>query len=301
MIGALVGDILGSPFERRPVKREDVPLFGEGTRFTDDSLLTVAVAATLLSGRDTEEQYAAFFREYGSRYPECGFGRSFRAWLRGEGIPGGSFGNGSAMRVSPVGYAFETLEQVLDGARRSAAPSHGHPEGIKGAQAVAAAVFLARKSVSRDEIVSFLQERFGYDFSRPLALVRRSYVFDATCPGSVPEALLAFLESTSFEDAVRKAISLGGDADTQACIAGAVAEAWYGGIPEDMALRALSLLPEELLRVTAAFASRFLPHWRDFPLFVSLAGKQEAGNEMEQEGKMERLAPQKVSGEERNA
>lgn len=166
MIGALVGDIYLTLLRTTPRQTRGRPPLRRGERASPMIHSSPSPWRRRFSpGGTRKERYAAFFREYGSRYPECGFGRSFRAWLRGEGILESSFGNGSAMRVSPVGYAFETLEQVLDGARRSAAPSHGHPEGIKGAQAVAAAVFLARKSVSRDEIASFLRERFGYDFS----------------------------------------------------------------------------------------------------------------------------------------
>ena len=204
-----------------------VPHFGRypRSRFTDDSVLTVAVAEVLASGGN----YTDSIQRWARAYPRAGYGGAFRKWMWSEAArPYGSFGNGSGMRASPVGWARTSLEEALAEARRSAEVTHDHPEGIKGAQAVAAAVFLARTGSSKDEIRSTIATRLGYDLSRRLDDLRAEYTFDVTCQGSVPEALIAFLESSGWEDAVRRAISLGGDADTLACMTGAVAEAFYG-------------------------------------------------------------------------
>lgn len=254
LYGAIAGDIVGSAYERRPVKTTDFPLFSPASRWTDDTVLTIAAAEVILTGGDFEEAY----RRWGRRYPDAGYGRAFRAWLlsrRPE--PYQSYGNGSAMRVSPAGWACDTLEQTLELARHSAVPTHDHPEGIKGAQAVAGAIFLARSGASKEEIRTQTETRFGYDLGRTLDEIRPGYHFDPTCQGSVPEALTAFLESNSFEDALRKAVSLGGDSDTQACIAGAVAEAFYGGVPLEIAERVRVLLPAEMTRILDRFAEFF--------------------------------------------
>lgn len=252
LYGAVAGDIVGSAYERRPVKTTDFPLLSPASRWTDDTVLTVATAEVLLTRGDFEEAY----RRWGRRYPDAGYGRAFRHWLLSRHPePYQSYGNGSAMRVSPVGWACGTLEETLELARHSALPTHDHPEGIKGAQAVAAAVFLARSGASKDEIRSMIQTRFGYGLNRTLDEIRPGYGFDPTCQGSVPEALTAFLESESFEDALRKAVSLGGDSDTQACIAGAVAEAFYGGVPFDLAESVRALLPAEMTRILDRFGA----------------------------------------------
>lgn len=252
LYGAISGDIIGSAYERRPVKTTDFPLFSPASRWTDDTVLTVATAEVLLAGGDFEEGY----RRWGRRYPDAGYGRGFRHWLTARHPePYQSYGNGSAMRVSPVGWVCGSLDETQELARHSAIPTHDHPEGIKGAQAVAAAIFLARSGASRDEIRSQVESRFGYNLGRPLDEIRPVYGFDPTCQGSVPEALRAFLESTNFEDAVRKAVSLGGDSDTQACIAGAVAEAFYGGVPYEIAERVRILLPAEMVRVLDRFGA----------------------------------------------
>ena len=257
MLGAISGDIIGSAYEWHPVKRTSFSIFVAESTFTDDTVLTVAVADSLLSGIP----YAESFRKWGRRYPDAGYGGHFREWLASPSPePYGSFGNGSAMRVSPVAYAFETLDDVMEEAERSAAPTHNHPEGVKGAQAVAAAVFLARSGRSRDVIRKFVETTFDYNLRLSLAQIREDYEFDETCQGSVPEALTAFLESESFEDAVRKAVSLGGDADTQACIAGAVAEAVYGGVPAKIAAQARQILPADLTAVLDAFSAKYATH-----------------------------------------
>lgn len=224
MIGAIAGDIIGSVYENLRTKRKDFRLFTPVSTFTDDTVLTVAVADAILSGTD----YGETIKAYARRHPMRGYGPRFLAWMVTPGTkPYNSFGNGSAMRISPVAYAFDSEEDVVREAEQSAACTHSHPEGIKGAQAVALAVFLARKGAGKDEIRQAVSGRFGYDLSRTVDGIRPGYRIDLTCQGSVPEAIIAFLDSESFEDAVRNAVSLGGDADTQACIAGAIAEAHY--------------------------------------------------------------------------
>lgn len=254
LYGALAGDVVGSVFERRPVKTTDFPLLSPASRWTDDTVLTVATAEVLLTGGDFEEAY----RRWGRRYPDAGYGRGFRHWLVSRHPePYQSYGNGSAMRVSPVGWAGRNLDETLELARHSALPTHDHPEGIKGAQAVAAAMFLARNGASKDEIRSRLETLFNYDLGRTLDEIRPAYRFDPTCQGSVPEALTAFLESESCEDAIRKAVSLGGDSDTQACIAGAVAEAFYGVVPLHLAEHVRDLLPGEMREIVDSFGRTF--------------------------------------------
>jgi ADP-ribosylglycohydrolase len=254
MLGAIAGDIIGSAYEGWPHKATDFPLFGAASTFTDDSVLTVATAEALLEARPYEEVY----REFGRRYPHAGYGGTFFQWIFANAAgPYGSWGNGSAMRVSPIAWACRTLDDVLTEAARSAAVTHNHPEGVKGAQAVATAVFLARTGSSKSEIRCEVSERFGYDLDRRLDEIRPTYQFDVSCQGSVPEALLCFLESENFEEAVRLAVSLGGDTDTQACIAGAVAEAFQGGVPEQIATQVWIRLPEEFCSVVRRFRQRF--------------------------------------------
>jgi len=255
MLGAIAGDMIGKPYEGVPIKTVDFPLFGLGSRFSDDTVLTVAIADALL----TERAYVDVVHEYGRMYPRCGFSRQFSYWLRsGSREPYGSFGNGSAMRVSPVAWRHDTLDDVLDEAERSAAITHDHPEGIRGALATAAAVFLARTGASKDAIRAAITESFGYDLATSIENLRPDYVFDVTCQGTVPAALIAFLDSADFESAVRNAVSLGGDADTLACITGSVAEAYYGGVPRAIAARVWALLDERLRKVTAEFRARYV-------------------------------------------
>jgi ADP-ribosylglycohydrolase len=250
MIGAIVGDIAGSAYEFHPADRYDFELFPKGTDFTDDTVLTLATADALVHGLEYGEAY----RNWGRRFPGRGYGGRFSAWLGREDLgPYNSLGNGSAMRVSPVGWTFRTLEKTLEEARRTALPTHDHPEGIKGAQAVAGAIFLARTGAAREEIRSWVSGTFRYDVSRRVIDIRPTYGFDETCPGSVPEALCAFFDSSDFESAVRLAVWLRGDADTQACIAGSVAEAFYGGVPQYLAGPAVALLTDEMRALLAEF------------------------------------------------
>lgn len=255
MLGAIAGDVIGRPYESAPIKTVDFPLFGLGSSFTDDTVLTVAVADALLS----ERSYVDVLHEYGRAYPGAGFGGYFVRWLySGSREPYGSYGNGSAMRVSPVAWRHDRLEDVLDEAEASAAITHDHPEGIRGAQATAAAIFLARTGRSKEQIRSAIRERFGYDLESTVQELRPGYVFDETCQGTVPASLIAFFDSSDFESAVRNAVSLGGDADTLACITGSIAEAYYGGVPREIEERVWELLDDRLRQVTSAFRTRFV-------------------------------------------
>ncbi len=254
MIGAIAGDIIGSAHEFSGTKTTVFPLFPLRARFTDDTVLSIATAEKLLTGGD----YAALYRKWGNKYPGAGYGGRFKEWLQGPGSgPYNSFGNGSAMRVSPVGFACRTLKETLDEAARSAAVTHNHPEGIKGAQAVAAAIFLARKGKTKRDIAGYVSG-FGYRLGVPVAETRKTYSFDETCQGSVPQALDCFLESKNYEDAIRKAVSIGGDADTLACITGGIAQAFYGSVPARIAIRARGMLPVEMQEVLQAFEKKYM-------------------------------------------
>ena len=257
MIGAIIGDIIGSIYENQPIRTTDFPLWTLGCRFTDDTVLTVAVAEALLRQRD----YVGVFREYYSRYPNAGYGGSFHQWARSSNPqPYGSWGNGSAMRVSPVGWFFDSLDDAVAEARRSAEATHNHPEGVRGAECVAACIVRARQGASRGELRSLVEDRF-YRLQWTLDELRPGYSFDVSCTGSVPVAVLAFLESTDFESAVRLAVSMGGDSDTLACIAGSLAEAFYGGVPAALAERAKLYLTPALSQLTDEFAARLkLPY-----------------------------------------
>lgn len=255
MLGAIAGDIIGSVYEASPIKTKTFPLFQHASRFTDDTVLTVAIADAIMAGRP----YADAVREFGRRYPDAGYGGTFRRWLHIDNAgPYGSWGNGSAMRVSPVGFAFGSEDEVLEQARLSAAITHNHPEGIRGAQATALAVFLARTGHGKPAIRDRLVHGFGYNLARSVDEIRPDYGFDVSCQGSVPEAIIAFLDSDSVEDAIRNAVSLGGDSDTMACIAGGIAEAFHGGVPEHIREPAEALLPEDLAQVTRSFRRRFM-------------------------------------------
>jgi ADP-ribosylglycohydrolase len=254
MLGSIIGDIIGSVHEGIGTKTKDFPLFIPRSIFTDDSILTVAVADWILTKQDLTELLQAYYRNY----PGRGYGGMFCEWAGEQRrAPYNSFGNGSAMRVSPVGFAFETIDDILHWAERSAAVTHNHPEGIRGAQATAAAIYYARRIQDTDQIKTVLESQFRYDLSKTLDQIRPTYCFDETCQGTVPQAIIAFLESTSYEDAIRNAISLGGDADTLACITGGIAEAFYGGVPQDLAASAKELLDPKLTDVIHRFRDRF--------------------------------------------
>lgn len=241
MIGAIVGDVIGSRFERFNHKSKNFELFHESCRMTDDSILTLAVADAFMNKKD----YAHTVKEYGRENPLAGYGGSFIAWLDNPvSEPYNSWGNGSAMRVSSLAWLIDDMAELMDEAKRSAEITHNHPEGIKGAQAIAAAVFLARKKHTKEQIKEYIEKTFGYDLNRSVNSLVETYKFDVSCQGSVPEAIICFLESVDFEDSIRTAISIGGDSDTIASMAGAIAEAFYGFIPSRMHLYAIEKVSE---------------------------------------------------------
>lgn len=254
MLGAIAGDVIGSVYESAGMKITCFDLFKEQSSPSDDSVLTCAVADVLLTRGD----YVTAYHQWFARYPHAGYGGTFYQWAkRRDTEPYGSWGNGSAMRVSPIGWAFNDLEAVLAEAERSAAVTHDHPEGIKGAQAIAAAVWLARQGESVETIRGRLMDRFGYRLRRRVDRIRERYGWDVSCQGSVPEAIICALEATTFEDAVRMAISLGGDADTLACMAGAIAEARFGPVPAAIASEVRARLPTPMLTILDAFREQF--------------------------------------------
>ena len=254
MIGAIAGDIIGSAYEWNRTKSTDFELFTSQSGPTDDTVLTIAVADCILHGRE----YAATFKEYGRRYPQAGYGGMFLKWLGSTSFaPYNSFGNGSAMRVSPVGFAFSTLADVLAEATKSAEVTHNHREGIKGARAIAVAIYLARQGETKDQIRKYIERTFGYYLDAKLDDIRPQYSFDETCQGSVPQAIMAFLESETYEDAVRKAVSLGGDSDTLGCMTGGIAQAYYKHVPDNIVIKVRELLNEDLLEVIDEFNGRF--------------------------------------------
>ena len=241
MLGAIAGDIIGSRFEHAGIKSKEFELFNRQSVFTDDTVHTIALADSLLH----KIPYQDKLREYFHYYPNAGYGGRFRRWARSpQPKPYGSYGNGSAMRVSPVAWFYEDLDRVLEAALHCAEITHNHPEGIKGAQAIAASVFMARTGLSKSEIKKYVEELFKYDLSSTIDDIREDYGFVVSCQASVPQAIIAFLESTDFEDAVRNAVSLGGDSDTQVFIAGSIAEAYYGGVPQEIVGETLIRLDE---------------------------------------------------------
>ena len=277
MLEAIAGDVIGSVHEWEATKTPHFdPLIAEDATFTDDSVLTCAVAAALLDGGVGNANYTERLRTFARRYPRAGYGGNFRRWFRSDDAgPYESWGNGSAMWVSPVGWACETADDVLAESRRSAVVTHSHPEGVKGARTTALAVFRARTGATKDDIRTEIADRFAYDLSRTLAEIRPRYCFDVSCAGSVPEALIAFLEADDYESAVRNAVSLGGDADTQAAIAGAVAQAFHGGVPAAVAAPVLARLPADLRAVWEAFAERYaVPGGPGDPLFRQAADRE---------------------------
>ena len=253
MLGAIAGDIIGSVYEGHNIKTTDFPLFDERCTFTDDTVLTAAIADAILTGSDYGEKLKEYFR----LYPGKGYGVHFRKWAAHSSTkPYYSMGNGSAMRVSPVGFAFNTLDEVLREAQKSAEPTHNHPEGIKGAQATASSIFLARGGADKEEIKAYIENNFVYDLNEPLDQIRNYYKFDETCPGSVPQAIRAFLESNDYEDALRKAISIGGDSDTIACITGGIAEAYYKKVPHAIIERVKKILDQRLNNIVSEFTMK---------------------------------------------
>ena len=261
MLGAIIGDIVGSVYEFDNIKKTDFPFFSQRSTYTDDSIMTMAVAEWLLTDDEhTHEALEKIMVKYAGTYPfpMGGYGGGFAQWLfrperlvdyktgelAGRRVPYNSWGNGAAMRASSVGWKFSTLEETERVAALSASITHDHPEGIKGAQATAAAIFLARSGYSKQEIMEYIERRFGYDLSTHTDDIRKVYGWEDSCQGTVPPAIRAFLDSTDFESAVRIAVSLGGDSDTLACITGGIAEAYYGEIPQEIFQQTMDIIPE---------------------------------------------------------
>ena len=263
MYGAILGDIIGSPYEfDRGNKSKDFPLFSSNSTFTDDSVMTLAVADAFLSiapntdDAEIRRRLIQSMQTYGQAFPHAGYGGMFRRWLKESNPqPYGSYGNGSAMRVSSAGWLFDNLETVRHMARLSAEVTHNHPEGIKGAEATASAIYLARTGSTKAEIKAYIEENFHYDLSRTCDEIRPTYHHVENCQETVPEAITAFLEGGSFEDVIRTAVSLGGDCDTLTCIAGSMAEGFYG-VPEELKQQCWKRLPEDLRKVLRRFEEK---------------------------------------------
>jgi len=255
MKGAIIGDIIGAPYEFLAIKNKDFDLFDPDRwqHTTDDSILTFAIADKLINGGNYQESLL----KWSKKHPDQSWGTSYARWFKSDNHqPYNSFGNGSAMRVSPVGWLFNTLEETLEEAKKSAEVTHNHPEGIKGAQAVATAIFMARNKATKEEIKKYIEDTFEYNLSRKYADFQPDYTFDVTCQGSVPEAIICFLESTDFEDAIRNAVALGGDADTQACITGSIAEAFYGKVPANIWSECEKVLDTEMQKIIEDFYNK---------------------------------------------
>lgn len=259
MIGVIIGDIAGSRFEFNNIKTKKFNLFSNECRPTDDSIMSLAIAKALLlcNGKydNLGEITIRTMRELGKKYEKCGFGGRFRVWLKSENPASyGSFGNGSAMRVSPVAYAANSMEEVKDLARKVTEITHNHEDGLKGGECIAVAVWMARQGQSKEEIKSEMEKYYSLDFT--LDEIRPTYTFKVSCMESVPQAIVSFLESNSFEDTIRNAISIGGDCDTTAAIAGSIAEAYYG-VPSDIKEKALSYLDNDLTNILNNFEEKF--------------------------------------------
>ena len=263
MYGALLGDMIGAPYEfDRGDKTKDFPLFGKKSVYTDDSVMSIAVAEALLDARrngvETDETAVKkllvdSMRRWGSKYPYIGYGGRFSSWLQDDDMgPYGSYGNGAAMRVSAAGWLYSSLETTRKMARWTAEVTHNHPEGIKGAQATASAIFMARNHAAKEEIRDYIVREFGYDLSRTCDEIRPGYHHVESCQETVPEAITAFLEGNDFEDVIRTAVSLGGDCDTLTCIAGSIAEAFYG-VPTDMMAECQNRIEKDMRMVMVRF------------------------------------------------
>jgi len=265
MIGAIIGDVVGSVYEFNNIKTTEFPLFSEGCMYTDDTILSIAVAKWLLCDdtRSTDSLTQCLVElALENKYPKGGYGGGFRTWafnpkqLRNYAtgtydgrVPYYSFGNGSAMRVSACGWVAKSIEEAMDLGKLSASVTHNHPEGIKGAEATSVAIYMGRSGASKQQIKDFIESEFGYDLHRTCDSIRPEYKFESSCQKTVPEAIVAFLDSTDFESALRLAISLGGDSDTLTCITGGIAEAFYKDIPKNMIDYVLSLLPQKYIDI----------------------------------------------------
>jgi len=254
MIGAIIGDCVGSRFEWNNFKSKRFELITEKSKFTDDTVLTIAIADAIINNRKPVEALV----DWSKRNLTAGYGGTYRKWIyEPDHLPYNSWGNGSAMRTSSVGWLFNTLEEVLDKSKFYAEVTHNHPEGIKGAQSVSTAIFLARNKATKSDIKSYIESQFGYNLDRTLAEIRPEYKFDVSCQGSVPESIIAFLESKDYVDAIKFAVSLGGDSDTIGCICGGIAEAFYGtdSIPRDLITDVKALLKPDMLYILEQFDS----------------------------------------------
>lgn len=257
IIGAICGDIIGSSHEFRPIKTKDFKLFDAYSVFTDDTVMTLAIASWLIKDKDSIDVLVSEIKKFGHKYPNAGYGRMFKDWLNQDNPKAyGSWGNGSAMRVSPVSWAAESLEESQKLAEMSAIVTHNHPEGIKGALATNDAIFLARNSYSKDEIKMHIEKNYAYDLSRSVNEIRPNYDFDVSCKGSVPESIICFLEGEDYEDTIRNVVSLGGDADTQAAIAGSIASA-YWEVPAKISARSIRRLDSNLIEVFLKFREKY--------------------------------------------
>jgi len=256
MLGAITGDIIGSVYEFTDVKPEfNFPLFRTDSEFTDDTVLSVALADSILNDIPYEKK----LRQYYLGYPNAGYGSMFHKWARSKNPrPYNSWGNGSAMRVSPIGWAYNDMETVLQKAKESAEVTHNHPEGIKGAQATAASIFLARTKNSKIEIKEFVERNFDYNLDLDLEDLRKNCRFNESCQDTVPQAIFTFLISENFEDSIRKAIYIGGDSDTLACINGSIAEAFYGGVPENIADEVYKRMDSRITIITNDFRAKYV-------------------------------------------
>ena len=260
MYGAITGDIIGSQFEfDRGNKSREFELFGKKCEYTDDTVMTVAVAEALLdAGKDADEKtikekLISSLKKWGKKYPYAGYGNRFKLWvLSDKSEPYGSYGNGSGMRVSPVGWLYDSMERTREVARWTAEITHNHPEGIKGAESTAAAIFMARHHAAFEEISNYIEDEFGYDLSRTLDEIRPDYCHVEDCMKTMPEAFTCFLEAGSYEECIRNVMYIGGDTDTLGAIAGAIAEA-YWGIPEDLIRKAKEYLPDDIKAVVERF------------------------------------------------
>ena len=266
MLGAIIGDVVGSVYEFNNIKTTDFPLFSKDSMFTDDSLMSIAVAMWLLDEDHSSSRLEHFILEIANKYPDPmgGYGSGFNKWLfhpeylyeyrdaqhlydpkGGTRHPYNSYSNGAAMRASACGWYSQSIEDALYWGEKSAKITHNHPEGIKGAQAVASAIFMGRHGYSKKDMTRFIERQFGYDLNRKCDDIRPNYSYDASCMETVPQAIVAFMDSNDFESAIRLAVSLGGDCDTLTCITGGIAEAFYGSIPKHMEDHVMNLLPEE--------------------------------------------------------
>ncbi|WP_297981624.1 ADP-ribosylglycohydrolase family protein [uncultured Methanobrevibacter sp.] len=258
IIGTIAGDIIGSIYEFNSIKSKEFPLFKKYSTFTDDTVMTLAIADWLVEDKNSKDVLIQKLKEYGRNYPNAGYGGMFKEWVMMENPePYGSWANGSAMRVSPVAWVGESLEEVQKLARISAEVTHNHPEGIKGALATADAIYLARIGAKKDEIADHVEINYNYDLSRTLDDIRLNYRFDVSCAGSVPESIICFLEAKDYEDTIRNAVSLGGDADTQAAIAGSIAAA-YWDVSKNIAYKSIHRLDYMLLNSFIKFEETFM-------------------------------------------